>query len=102
MEQMIDTDLVVAIRFHNIVSALMVGRPTISIGYAQKNELLLAQVGIDAFCQPVNGLDITALIAQFKKLVEERDQFTIRICETTKLFRESVERQNACLLEQFL
>lgn len=102
MKQMTDTDLIVATRFHNIISALMLGRPTISIGYAEKNELLLAQVGLGAFCQPADGLDVAVLIAQFKKLVEERGRFPNRIRKTTNEFRERLERQDAYLLEQLL
>ncbi len=33
---MIDTDIIVASRFHNVVCALKLSKPTISIGYEAK------------------------------------------------------------------
>ncbi len=36
MTQLAETDIVVATRYHNVVCALMLGKPTISIGYAKK------------------------------------------------------------------
>ena len=102
MRQMNDTDFVVATRFHNVVSALMVGRPVISIGYAAKNNILLADVGLDAFCQPAEQLDVALLITQFKQLIQERDRFVGKIHETTRQYQQRLEHQNTHFLKQFL
>ena len=45
MQQMADTDIVVATRYHNVVCALRMSKPTISIGYAEKNDALLRRSG---------------------------------------------------------
>ena len=42
---------VVATRYHNVMCALKLAKPTISIGYAQKNLSLMADMGLAEFCQ---------------------------------------------------
>lgn len=45
---------VIATRYHNIVSALICGRPAISIGYGPKNRAVMTSFGLMRFCQDVN------------------------------------------------
>ena len=49
MQQISETELLVATRFHNVVCGLMMGRPVISLSYARKNDVLLADMGLGAF-----------------------------------------------------
>ena len=49
MRQLSEADIVVATRFHTVVCALRAGRPTVSIGYAAKNQALLAEMGLGQF-----------------------------------------------------
>ena len=79
MYQILETELIVATRFHNIVAALSAGRPAISIGYAEKNDALLEQVGLGAFCQWIEGLDTSRLIADFQTLIDARGLFTDQV-----------------------
>lgn len=102
MCQIRETELIVATRFHNIVAALKVGRSAISVGYAEKNDALLAQVGLDAFCQPIEGLDVARLISEFQALFHEREQFSKRIRDVTEQFRKRLENQDAHFLEKLL
>src|SRR5258706_6489773 len=53
MDQIVQTDAVVATRFHNIVCALKAGRPTASIGYSAKFEAFLKEVRLQELCQHV-------------------------------------------------
>lgn len=102
MCQIGETELIVASRFHNIVAALKVGRPVISVGYAEKNDALLEQVGLGTFCQPIEKLDVTRLITEFQSLFQERDQFGLRIRGATEEFRRCLAVQDAHLLETLL
>ena len=70
MEQMADVDLVVASRYHNVLSALKVSKPTISISYATKNDILLESMQLAEFRQPIQSLDVERLIGQFRALEE--------------------------------
>ena len=59
---------VVAIRYHNILCALKLSKPTISIGYSPKHDVLMAEMGLPEFCQDVSTLDISELIKLFTEL----------------------------------
>ena len=102
MAQISETDLVVATRYHNVVCALKLGRPTLSIGYARKNDALLQEMGLSDFCQHIERLDVDLLIQQFRKLAAGRKAYEERICETNAAFAESLQNQNALLLSRYL
>jgi polysaccharide pyruvyl transferase WcaK-like protein len=68
MRQISLTDIVVATRFHNIVCALKMGKPAISLGYSRKNDVLMAEAGLGDFCHHVERFDVPALIEQFRHL----------------------------------
>ncbi len=59
---------VVATRYHNVMCALKLSKPTLSIGYAVKNDVLMADMGLSEFCQSVRSLDVGRLIEQFTEL----------------------------------
>lgn len=72
MAELSRCDLVTASRFHNVLSAVRVGRPTLSIGYAEKNRALLAAAGLGDFCLEIEDFDLPALQALFRRLAAER------------------------------
>jgi polysaccharide pyruvyl transferase WcaK-like protein len=59
---------VVAIRFHNVLCALKLCKPTIAISYSAKHDALMADMGQAGFCQPVRNLNVGQLIGQFTEL----------------------------------
>ncbi|HET6500494.1 MAG TPA: polysaccharide pyruvyl transferase family protein [Amycolatopsis sp.] len=65
MREMAAVDTVVATRYHNVLCALKLGKPTLSLGYARKNEVLMAGLGLAEFCQPADALDFSLLVKQF-------------------------------------
>lgn len=97
MGQIADTDIVVATRFHNVVAALKLGRPVLSIGYASKNDALLEEMGLAAFCQHIDTLDVDRLIAQFALLQDERAGHAHRIQERVATCRRLLDEQDARL-----
>jgi polysaccharide pyruvyl transferase WcaK-like protein len=97
MQQMAGTDVVVATRYHNIVCALRVGKPTISIGYAGKNDALLAEVGLAEFCQHIERLDVELLKSQTAQLVSDRAAFEQRICDAQMRFESRLSEQEDLL-----
>lgn len=72
MHQMADTALVVASRFHNVVCALKMARPTISVGYEAKNEFVMRQFGQWAFCHHIEYFDGTQLLRQVEEQLSNR------------------------------
>jgi polysaccharide pyruvyl transferase WcaK-like protein len=86
---------VVATRYHNVICALKLGIPTISLGYAQKNVELLADVGMSEFCQSAKSLDIDLLIKQFTELESRSSQFRQAIMERNLVNARQLEQQFA-------
>ena len=70
MRAMAPAGAVVATRYHNLISALLLGRPAIAIGYGTKHRALMADMGMAEFYQPADGLDSSALIEQFGCLLD--------------------------------
>jgi polysaccharide pyruvyl transferase WcaK-like protein len=101
MQQMADTDLVVATRYHNVVCALRMDKPTISIGYAEKNDALLAQMGLSDFCQHIEHLNVNLLKTQTARLISARAAFEIRIREIRTQFESKLREQEELLASLF-
>jgi polysaccharide pyruvyl transferase WcaK-like protein len=97
MRQMADTDVVVATRYHNIVCALKLGKPTVSIGYADKNDVLMTEMGLDAFRQHIERLDLNRLIEQFNQLIVDRSLYERRIGKANLAIRKRLGDQDAIL-----
>jgi polysaccharide pyruvyl transferase WcaK-like protein len=74
MQAMAPVGAVVATRYHNVICALKLGKPTISIGYAKKNVVLMKDMGLPEFCQYAHSLDVAKLIEQFTRLERDADQ----------------------------
>jgi polysaccharide pyruvyl transferase WcaK-like protein len=97
MRQMAGTDVAVATRFHNIVCALKVGRPCISLGYARKNDVLMAEMGLGGFCQHVEHFDLDLLMRQFRSLVADRAEHECAIRARVEIFEQRLRQQDEML-----
>ena len=86
---------VVATRYHNVMCALKLGKPTISISYSPKHDVLMAEMGLSEFCQLPNSLDVSRLIEQFTEL--ER-----RSVELRQVIKERNEANARLLKDQFV
>jgi polysaccharide pyruvyl transferase WcaK-like protein len=102
MRQMAETDIVVATRYHNVVCALRIGRPTISIGYAAKNDDLLAEAGLADYCQHVERLDVERLKAQALRMMGDRPAMEDRVRQAGRRFESSLREQEALLASLIL
>jgi polysaccharide pyruvyl transferase WcaK-like protein len=74
MRAMLPVGSVVAIRYHNVMCALRLAKPTISISYSPKHDALMADMGLSRFCQSANSLDVDRLIEQFTELDSQSAQ----------------------------
>ncbi len=81
MRAMAPSGAVVATRYHNLISALLLGRPTIAIGYGTKHRALMADMGMAEFYQPADGLDSSVLIEQFTHLLDRSAEVRQTIAE---------------------
>ncbi len=71
--QIAECDVVVASRFHNVLLALLSGKPVVSIAYNEKNDALMGQMGLSRYCQSIGDLDVAKLIEQFTELQANGD-----------------------------
>jgi polysaccharide pyruvyl transferase WcaK-like protein len=72
LQQVAFTDAVIATRFHNVVAALMVGRPVVSIGYANKNRELMSAFGLAEHCFDVDSFDPVEVVDHLDRVFDER------------------------------
>jgi polysaccharide pyruvyl transferase WcaK-like protein len=81
MREMAPVGTVVAIRYHNVLCALKLSKPTLSISYARKHDLIMADMGLSEFCQFANTFDVDRLIEQFTELKNRSAQLTRTMAE---------------------
>lgn len=72
--EMAPVGTVVATRYHNVLCALKLGKPTIALGYSEKFVSLMAGMDLAEFCQSASELDTSQLIEQFTKLESRSGQ----------------------------
>ena len=68
MVAMQQVNSVIAMRYHNLICALKLCKPTVSIGYSPKHDVLMAGMGLERYCQSVDTLDMARLKVQFEEL----------------------------------
>lgn len=97
-QQIAQTDIVVASRFHNVLCALMLERPVISLGYHAKNDVLMAAMGLAPYCQPIEEFTFEQLVVQFERYTAEMDEAVERIHHTNERYRELLDEQYRAIL----
>lgn len=100
MTQIAETDIVVATRYHNVVCALKMGRPTISLGYAEKNDELLRRTGLGAYCHHVETFDVESLKRQVETMIGQRHALARIVEEAAERFRANLEAQDMVLMDR--
>src|SRR5208282_487153 len=94
LAQLAETDAVVATRFHNILLALALNKPVISISFHQKCTSLMKSMGLQEYCQDIRQLNAGKLIEQFCQL--EKDAGILK-----HMIREKVADCRTALDEQY-
>ncbi len=97
MRQMAAVDIVVATRFHNVLCALKLAKPTVSIGYAVKNAALMTEMGLSEFCQYTSLLDVDQLIEQFTELESRSAELRPMLRERSAAYAQRLDQQFATL-----
>jgi polysaccharide pyruvyl transferase WcaK-like protein/glycosyltransferase involved in cell wall biosynthesis len=97
MGQMATVDAVVATRYHNVLCALRLSKPTLSIGYAAKNDVLMGEMGLGEFCQSARSVDLERLVAQFRTLENRREHLVDVLEERNRIMVGRLDEQFAVL-----
>jgi polysaccharide pyruvyl transferase WcaK-like protein len=97
MREMALVGTVVGTRYHTVLSALKLGKPTISIGYSGKHEALMAGMGMSDFCQSALSVDTGRLIEQFTELEHHASELRRILRERSETKAHDVDRQLSVL-----
>jgi polysaccharide pyruvyl transferase WcaK-like protein len=87
------TDVVVATRFHNVIMAMMLGKPVIAISFHHKCASLMREMQLAEYCHDIHEMDVERLIGQFEKLEERRDEVRLTIDHGVGEARAAVDEQ---------
>jgi polysaccharide pyruvyl transferase WcaK-like protein len=101
-EEMMRAEVVVASRFHNLICALRLARPTVSVGYARKNRHVMQALSLDEYCQDIDQLDGDRLVAQIQAARENAQKLTSRIRRGTSEYAGKVESLLELVFEETL
>jgi polysaccharide pyruvyl transferase WcaK-like protein/glycosyltransferase involved in cell wall biosynthesis len=83
-------EVVIASRFHNLIAALRLARPTVSISYAEKSTQLMNSLGLGDRCQAIECLDADRLTAQVRSARADHAGLVARAAAATKDNAEEV------------
>ncbi|MEK1886683.1 MAG: polysaccharide pyruvyl transferase family protein [Phyllobacterium sp.] len=97
MAQIAQTDIVVATRYHNVVCALRMERPVISIGYAEKNNALLGATGLSEYCHHVETFDVDVLKQQVTRMLADRTRLAGEVKRGVAVFHAKLAEQEAVI-----
>ena len=90
-DEMMRAEVVIASRFHNLICALRLARPTVSVGYAEKNRHLMQALGLGDFCQDIEHLDANTLVAQVRAACRDKAALAERVRYATSEYAARVE-----------
>ena len=100
LSQLATTKVVVASRFHNLLLALMLGKPALAISFHEKDDSLMMAVGLQEFRQDIARLDVSALIEQFVRLEKNADRVRQELRRTINGYRKELDKQYSCIFEE--
>jgi polysaccharide pyruvyl transferase WcaK-like protein len=99
LDQLASVDMVVASRFHNVLLALFLGKPVVSVSYDFKNDALMHAMGMERYCQTLDRLDLQRLLLQVGELDAEAGELGRQISDRSAEFRRLLEQQYLAILE---
>jgi polysaccharide pyruvyl transferase WcaK-like protein len=68
-----ESDVVVATRFHNVLTAMLLNKPVLALSFHHKCSSLMRTMKLSDYCHDIHNMDADRLIAQFRELEQERE-----------------------------
>ncbi len=93
LSQLSATDIVVATRFHNVLLALLLNKPVISISFHHKCASLMSSMGLSEYCLDINELKADSLIERVCSLEKNAGTLKSLIKEKAEEFRRTLDEQ---------
>ena len=101
LAQLATTDMVVATRFHNVLLALLLNKPVVSIAYDPKIDAVMAEAGLAAYCQSIDDADLQKLIRKFSQLEANRETVKADLMRRVEQHCRVLDEQYAVIFEMF-
>ena len=92
--QLAACDYVVATRFHNVLLAIVLGKPVVAISFHHKCISLMKQMGLQQYLQDMDTLQAHKLIQLFCEMVNNAEQIKRTLQEKSELYRKMVDEQH--------
>jgi polysaccharide pyruvyl transferase WcaK-like protein len=102
LSQLSATDFVVATRFHNVLLALLLNKPSIAISFHHKCSSLMSQMGLSKYCQDIKKLNGDRLIEQFCQLENCAESLRQMIRERAADCREALDEQYGLIFKDLV
>jgi polysaccharide pyruvyl transferase WcaK-like protein len=102
MDEIAKVDVTVVSRYHNLVCALKLGRPTISLGYALKNDNLMAEFGQEALCHHIETFDVDVLTTQVHSIISDIESLKTQISTVNEVLQSKLGEQRELLQSRVL
>jgi polysaccharide pyruvyl transferase WcaK-like protein len=80
-----------------VLCALKVAKPTVAIGYAPKNDVLMAEMGLDGFTQRAKTVGFDRLVEQFTELENRSPELRQILAERNENNAQRLKDQFAAL-----
>ncbi|MGE5047551.1 MAG: polysaccharide pyruvyl transferase family protein, partial [Deltaproteobacteria bacterium] len=97
VEEIAGTDLVVAMRFHTALLALMLEKPVIALSYHQKCVSLMDAVGLPQYAHDIDRGETEQLVEQFTDLETNSEHFAPSISGKLAEYRRALDEQYTAL-----
>ena len=89
-------------RFHNLVAALTVAKPVVSLGYAGKNARLLADFGVARLDKSIDAFDVDTLLVHLAEAGSHQATARARMVATRDRYAAELSEQLARVSAQVL
>jgi polysaccharide pyruvyl transferase WcaK-like protein len=99
LPQIAATDIVVATRFHNILLALLLGKPVIGISFHHKCASLMSEMGLSEYCHDINHMNADTLIEQFQDVERNAEKVKTVIRQKVEQSRKALDEQYSLILK---
>lgn len=99
LSELAATDVVVATRFHNLLLALMLNKPVISISFHQKCNSLMSLMGLSRYCLDIDTLEVNQLIERFGDMEENARQLSLLIAARNEELRAALDEQDSAIFK---
>lgn len=93
--------IVVATRFHNVVCAVLLAKPTISLSYAPKSAAIMADAGLADFNLAAGSLDLAELVERFAELERHAAELAPHMLRSVRAKALRADEQFALLSKKF-